>query len=295
MSPTIPRTSQNPPAAVVIATSHVVRGGIGGRAAVFALERLGHRVWSLPTIILPFHPGHGPSGRSVPDASDFEQIVDDLAASSWLSEIGAVISGYFATPEQVVSFARFVDELKQRNPNIIYVCDPVMGDAGRLYVNAALADAIRDALLPRADFATPNRFELEWLTGTDCASNNDLVHAARQLPAERVVVTSADAMLRGHIGALYVDAKTALLGEHQAVPNPPHGPGDLTSALVAAHGLRGLAPKDLLVRTFGSVGQLVMQSVRAGSDELDLAAGQQAIISPHVPIQVRQLSVTAVR
>ncbi len=44
---------------ILVISSHVVRGGVGNRAAVFALETLGHPVWALPTVILPWHPGHG--------------------------------------------------------------------------------------------------------------------------------------------------------------------------------------------------------------------------------------------
>ena len=43
--------------------------------------------------------------------------------------------------------------------------DPVLGDAGRLYVAQETAEAIRDRLIPLADIATPNLFELGWLTG----------------------------------------------------------------------------------------------------------------------------------
>ena len=46
--------------AVIVISSHVVRGSVGNRAAVFALETLGYPVWALPTIVLPWHPGHGP-------------------------------------------------------------------------------------------------------------------------------------------------------------------------------------------------------------------------------------------
>jgi pyridoxine kinase len=52
--------------AVIVISSHVVRGSVGNRAAVFALETLGHPVWAVPTVILPWHPGHGPAKRIVP-------------------------------------------------------------------------------------------------------------------------------------------------------------------------------------------------------------------------------------
>lgn len=43
--------------AIIVISSHVVRGSVGNRAAVFALEIFGHPVWAVPTVILPWHQG----------------------------------------------------------------------------------------------------------------------------------------------------------------------------------------------------------------------------------------------
>ncbi|TGR73387.1 pyridoxal kinase, partial [Mesorhizobium sp. M1C.F.Ca.ET.189.01.1.1] len=51
------------PRAVIVISSHVARGSVGNRAAVFALETRGFPVWAVPTIILPWHPGHGRATR----------------------------------------------------------------------------------------------------------------------------------------------------------------------------------------------------------------------------------------
>ena len=48
--------SESDKGTVIVISSHVVRGTVGNRAAVFALETLGHPVWALPTVILG--PGH---------------------------------------------------------------------------------------------------------------------------------------------------------------------------------------------------------------------------------------------
>ncbi|MGO8536034.1 pyridoxal kinase, partial [Rhizobium ruizarguesonis] len=46
--------SENAAGAVIVISSHVVRGSVGNRAAFFALETLGHPVWALPTIERPW-------------------------------------------------------------------------------------------------------------------------------------------------------------------------------------------------------------------------------------------------
>jgi pyridoxine kinase len=59
------RSSMAKPAVIVV-NSLVARGGVGGRASVFALERLGFPVWLVPTVLLSWHPGQGPATRIVP-------------------------------------------------------------------------------------------------------------------------------------------------------------------------------------------------------------------------------------
>ena len=123
---------------VIVISSHVARGSVGNRAAVFALEVLGHPVWAVPTIILPFHPGHGMATRIIPGAEQFSAFLDDLANSRWIAEIGGILTGYLANAEQALAVAAFIEKVRAANPDVIHVCDPVMGDGvgekGRLYI-----------------------------------------------------------------------------------------------------------------------------------------------------------------
>ncbi len=163
---------------VIVISSHVVRGSVGNRAAVFALETLGFPVWAVPTVVLPWHPGHGPAGRIVPPAEEFSRLMQDLQRAPWLGEVGAVLTGYLGHPEQAAAVAELVKAVKAKNPEAVYLCDPVIGDEKGLYVPEATAMGIRDRLLPLADIATPNRFELSWLTGVPLEDNTALMEAA---------------------------------------------------------------------------------------------------------------------
>ncbi len=228
--------------AVISVSSHVVRGAVGNRAMVFAFQTLGLPVWALPTVILPWHPGHGRSTRSVVAAAEFEAMVDEIAASPWIDEVGAVVSGYFGHAGQVASLARLVERLKARNPALLYVCDPVIGDQGGIYVPQETAEAIRDQLLPMADLATPNRFELSWLCGADLKDNSEIMEAALSLGPSRVLVTSAYSMLNGGTGNLFLSGAHALLAEHRYIDDAPKGTGDLLTALFTAGCWRGIRP-----------------------------------------------------
>ncbi|MEM7291088.1 MAG: pyridoxal kinase, partial [Pseudomonadota bacterium] len=151
--------------AIIVISSHVIRGSVGNRAAVFALEAFGFRVWVVPTVTLPWHPGHGPATQLVHDDTQFHSAIEDLTSAHWLSEVGAVLTGYMANASQVSSIAYLIKCVRAKNPDLVYLCDPVIGDADTLYVPEDIAVSIRDLLLPMGDISTPNRFELSWLTG----------------------------------------------------------------------------------------------------------------------------------
>ena len=43
------------------------------------------------------------------------------------------------------------------------MCDPVLGDHGKLYVPEALVDIYRKEVMPLATLLTPNQFECEYV------------------------------------------------------------------------------------------------------------------------------------
>lgn len=284
------RQGENDRPAVISISSHVARGTVGNRAAVFALETLGFPVWSVPTVTLPWHPGHGPATRIVPPTDAFAAMMADLAGAPWLGEVGAVITGYFGEPGQIEPTRRLIEAVKRVNPAATVVCDPVLGDAGRLYQPQATLDAIRDLLLPLADIATPNRFELEFLSGLDLTDNAHLIDAAAALGPEIVLVTSAFAMLRGGTGNLLVGDFAALLAEHRIIENAPHGLGDLTSAVFLARLLSGTKPEKALQSTTAAVFEILARTAKRGADELTLETDADSLRHPMAMVQTRRLA-----
>ncbi|MBC7152417.1 MAG: pyridoxal kinase PdxY [Rhizobium sp.] len=275
--------------AVIVISSHVVRGSVGNRAAVFALESLGFPVWALPTVVLPWHPGHGPSTRLTFDEHAFDQAIDDLIRAPWLPEVKAVLTGYFGNAAQPRSVARLIRALRARSPDLLYVCDPVMGDVGGLYIREETAAAIRDELVPLASVATPNRYELEWLVGGKLASNAEIIEAALSLGPSRMLVTSAVPMMTGGTGNLFLSGKHALLAEHRLIDNPPNGLGDLTSALFLARLLAGVPDERALQLTTASVFEVLARTAKRGGDELTLESDASSLSTPMALVQMRHL------
>jgi pyridoxine kinase len=276
-----------PKPAVIVVSSHVVRGAVGGRGSVFALERIGFPVWSVPTVILSWHPGHGKATRIETERRYFATLVHDLRTAPQLSEIGAVLTGYFSDAGQVEAVVSLIQATTAAN-SALYLCDPVIGDKGGLFRPEPLAVAIRDRLLPQADIATPNRHELEWIAGKSLADNDALMAAAMNLGPKEVVVTSAFAP-PGEIGTLLVVPDGAHLASHRMLPDTPHGTGDLFAALYLSHRLDGLESVVALERSVAAVLRLVELAAERGANELPLAEGQDAFLAPPGGITMQSL------
>lgn len=274
---------------VIVVSSHVARGAVGSRAMVFVLERLGFTVWAVPTVILPHHPGHGPAERIIADDKAFAGLLDALVKDERAGQVAAIVSGYLGTPGQAHAVAGLVDRVKAARPEALYLADPVIGDGGRLYVTEALADAVRDALLPRADAATPNAFECAWLAGHDGSAAHDLPRLAASLAPRTVLVTSAPALMRGSVANLLVGPAGPLMLEHPLVDTPLKGTGDLLAALLLGRRLAGGDWAEAAAMALASVFEVVAGSARAGADELMLPALQDALVSPRARIATRRL------
>ncbi len=278
------------PRAVIVVSSHVARGSVGNRAAVFALESLGFPVWAVPTVLLPWHPGHGRATRIVPPPEAFAALMADLARAPWLGEVGAVLSGYLGDASQAEAVAALVGAVRAKNPDALYVCDPVMGDAGGLYVPEALAIALRDRLMPIADVATPNRYELEWMVGRTLDDLRMLAAAAMEAGPERMLVTSAPALMAGGIANLFLTPTEALLAEHRQIERPPNGLGDLTAAVLLARLMNGMPAGKALQSTTASVFEILARTAKRGGDELQIETDAASLAHPMAMVQLRHLT-----
>ncbi|WP_420407753.1 pyridoxal kinase PdxY [Hoeflea sp.] len=275
--------------AVIVISSHVVRGSVGNRAAVFALETLGFPVWALPTVVLPWHPGHSRATRIVPGPEEFSALIDDLCGASWLGEVGAVLSGYLGNAAQAKDVARLVGAVRAANSDALYMCDPVIGDLAGLYVPPDLAQAMLDHLVAIADIATPNVHELAWLSGAELPDPGSVVAAAETLGPSRVLVTSAPAMMAGSTGNLLVSGGQARMAEHRLIPDAPNGLGDLMSATLLARLLEGQPEEKALQMATGTVFEILARTARRGADELTLETDAQSLRTPMAMVNMRRV------
>ena len=253
---------------VLSISSQVVFGPVGNSASVPAMEALGATVYALPTIILSHHPGHGrPAGLRLP-APDLAAMIDSLEALGALRGLSAVLTGYFAANDQIFGVARAIRRLKEIDPDLLYLCDPVIGsEISGLYVPLPVADAVKSSLLPLADVATPNRFELEWLSGVKVESIASITEARRALGLKSILAKSIETgdgrlqtILSGELGEHVV--------ESTARKTVPHGTGDLLSGIFLGQLLGGRTGPSALEESLALLDRIIERS--AGSPALDL-------------------------
>ncbi len=128
----------------------------------------------------------------------------------------------FRKPRQPAAAAKLVSAAKAANPNVTYICDPVMGDLGGLYIPPETAAGIRDELIPLADIATPNRYEFA-VDGRKRLGEQSGDHGSRIVArSPRMLVTSAVPMMAGGTGNLLLSGRSAILAEHRLIDNPPN-------------------------------------------------------------------------
>jgi pyridoxine kinase len=206
------------------------------------------------------------------------EMFEALAANGWLGEIDAVFTGYLPSVEHVDCAARIVARLRGQKPDLLYCCDPILGDEPHgLYLAEDAANALRASLLPLADVITPNRFELGWLTHSRVHDRGEAIAAAQALDCMVLATSSPDEdqtmlanlLVRGR------DVWRAVVRRRGAVP---HGTGDMMAALFMAYLLRGRPPVEALSLATGGIEAVIEASV--GSHELRLIASQDAWAAP---------------
>eukprot|EP00854_Cymbomonas_tetramitiformis_P008554 gene8554-10153_t len=140
--------------------SHVVRGYVGNKLLGFDVD---------PILSVQFsnHTGVAMNGDQL------WALIEGLEAND-LMQYTHILTGYIGSVSFLQTIVRVVSKLREYNPNLVYVCDPVMGDQGKLYVPKDLVPAFSQ-VVAGASLLTPNQFEAELLTGMKIRTTADAV------------------------------------------------------------------------------------------------------------------------
>jgi len=235
------------------------------------------RVFQAPTTLLGRRPDHGPPGGGPLPAETLGALLEGLADDGLLGEIDAVLVGYLGASEQVAVILDIAERVKKANPHAVFVCDPVLGDDGRLFVQEAVADAVLNGLAPNADWLTPNAFELGLIAGREIDSPQRAREAAQRI-GKPVLCSSLRTPIG--LGNLYAAPNGHWFCETPRLPRAPKGTGDLLSALFTARRVRGEAPAVALEAATGAVYDVIVRSLAAESEDLALPQAQAVLEEP---------------
>lgn len=277
--------------------SSVAYGYVGNSAAVFPLQRLGIEVWPVVTVHFSNHTGYGAWRGPLLAAADLREVLTGIQERGVLGRCDAVLSGYQGAEEVGEVVLDAVARVKAANPKAVYCCDPVMGDTGRgFFVRPGIPEFMRDHVIPMADIATPNHFELDFLTGraersTTMVAVLDAVDDLRAMGPRTVLVTSLvhDGTSPDTLELLAADAAGAWLVSTPLLPISVNGAGDLTSALFLAHLLETRSAATALARTASSVWGVLEETARSGEREIQIVAAQECIAHPDERFEVLTL------
>lgn len=282
--------------AILSIQSAVAYGHVGNCAAALPLQRLGHEVWRLDTVTFSNHPGHGRhSGRATP-AEDLRSLLAGLEGLGVLRDCEAVLSGYLGEPGQADVVADAVSAARLASSHTLYCLDPVIGDDGRVFVREGVAEAIRDRLVPLADFMLPNAFELAWLTGRPVASLADAATAAARLRKRGPSLVVVTGLVEGDSLVTLALGNDAGWGVRAPrLPGQFNGTGDLFAALFLGWYLTTSSLPEALSRAASGLAVAVAETAASGRRELELVAALERIVEPPELLAVEPLGRPAER
>ncbi|MET3467785.1 pyridoxal kinase PdxY [Microbacterium sp. BDGP8] len=275
--------------------SAVAYGHVGNSAAVFPLQRIGVEVMPVYTVNFSNHTGYGAWGGPMISPDDVRAVIAGVEDRGAFPQIDVVLSGYQGGEGIADVILETVARVKAANPDAVYACDPVMGNAkSGCFVAPAIPILLRERVVPAADIITPNQFELGFLTETeptDLDSTLASVDAARAMGPRTVLVTSVERPDRpeGTIEMLAADDAGAWIVRTPHIPMKANGSGDVTAALFTAHYRSTGSAAEALARTTSSVFDLLTRTHESGERELQLVESQEAYAHPRMQFTVEQV------
>ncbi|AZS49849.1 pyridoxal kinase PdxY [Entomomonas moraniae] len=277
--------------------SHVVFGHAGNAAAVFPMQRLGVNVWPLNTVQFSNHTQYKQWKGLVLPPKQIIELTEGIDAIGELANCDAILSGYLGTAEQGREILEAVKHIKSLNPKAIYLCDPVMGHPEKGCVVAPeVSDFLLKEAVSAADYLSPNQLELDSFAGRTPTSLTDCVEMAKKLltygpKAIMVKHLNYPGKKPEHFEMLLVTEKETWHIQRPllAFPKQPVGVGDLTSGIFLSRLVLGNTLLEAFEFCAAAVHEVLLETQKQGSYELELVAAQDRIAHPRIKFTANKL------
>jgi len=258
---------------VLVISSLVAASSVGANNSAFCLRRLGIETVVLPTVLLGRHPGWGAPGGSATPIALLSDIWNGIKAQNM--NFDAILTGFIGTLENLDVTEKIIRQVKQTNPNVAIIVDPVMGDNGKLYVPVEVGDGIISRLIPHADIITPNVWEFSHLMQTDLSKLDDLGNALRDYGG-CALITSV--IHDDQIGGLsYHPDGLSYIG-HPKFDSVPHGGGDAIAGSLLGHILSGDSEEFAAQKSISAIFEIMKLAEDNKLSEFPLTLGQDKLV-----------------
>lgn len=262
----------------VVGYSHV-----GMVAMLPILTYMGHRIYNLPTALVSNTLDYGQFAKQ--DTTEYmRQTIPVWRRLGF--RFDAVCTGLMFSDEQAHLVSAYCSQLRSEG-TLVFV-DPIMGDGGRLYngVGNSQVELMRE-MVAVADLTIPNYTEACYLTGTPWKADGISWNEAVAM-LDRLVATGARAAL---VTSARVDGKTCVIGrrsgervegmrqrqsegpyfriDYDELPRAFHGTGDIFSAVLIGHIMRGEPLRESTRTAMDVVSRLIERNI----DQEDLCLG----------------------
>jgi len=257
----------------LVISSQVASSSVGANASAFCLRRLGIETAVLPTTLLGRHPGWGEPGGALTPIDILRGMWNGIDRQN--INFDAVLTGYMGQVDNVSFAAQIINELKLKNPDMLTVVDPVMGDNGQLYIPVDVAMSIQSELIPLADFITPNIWEFSHLIQRKIGGFLDLVSVLKDYSGSALITSAGNDQ---QIGGLLSHAGQMSYWGHDKFDKVPHGGGDALAGTFLAHLLTGENTMAAAGASVSSIFAIMKHAFADDASELPLTRYQSLLI-----------------
>lgn len=269
---------------VISIQSQVAHGHVGNSAAVLPMQMRGLNVAAVPTTLLSNHPGYDTLRGRVLEAELVGDLLRGIEERGLVESCRYIVSGYLGSRANGEVVAAFVERARRRNPDIVYLCDPVMGDSNLgVFVADHVVECLREVLVPLADLLTPNQFEVGLITRGTPSSYQELageVAAIRRMRGARLVVTGCafPDTPGGMLENVVFDGASPVRLPSPRLPVVPVGTGDLYAGVLTANLVRGASLRTAARDAAAVVLNVLRHTLAAGTHEMQLGSAVSALM-----------------
>ena len=278
--------------AILSIQSNVITGYVGNAAARLPLQRLGFEVWALDTVVLSNHPSICPPTGQTSTPEQILDLFNGIHSLGLLNKCVAVLGGYLGNAENGPALVHAVRKTREENKRALFVCDPVMGDNGRIYVDGDIVSFYTNRAMNIADIILPNAFEASLLTGISVTNVSTAVQAIQSLRNRGpsiIIVTGVQTPDTSKLATLISFKDEVWQTLTPKIEIPSHGAGDLLSALFTGNYIQSRNPLMSVSSAVAGVYAALKNAKKAQTDTLSLISVQKTILDPPEPFKPERL------